>query len=316
MGLIAPVQYGPMIKSLAIAMLFAQMSSYSRTQIMLMELVGKSLSLATIVGFVRSLYKKLAPWERWAKKQLLAGAILHADETGYNFNGMNAWIHVLSNDDVVLMSAHAKRGKEAINQICVIPKYGGILIHDFWQAYYQYEELEHAACGAHLLRELEFIIEAHNHNWASLMHKVLCDALDLVNKRKRGKLLPQEFKAITRRYRIAVTKGELECPEPKSAGKRGRVGKTKSRNLLERFREHEQEILRFAIDPLVPLTNNLAERDLRMVKVKQNVSGFFRSEEGAQAFCRIRSYLLTQWRSGIPPIEALRLATQGQFNYE
>lgn len=315
-GLVAPVQYGPMIKSLAIAMLFAQMSSYSRTQVMLMELVGKSLSLATIVGFVRSLHKKLEVWEEWAKKQLLAGAILHADETGYNLNGVNAWIHVLSNDNIVLMSAHAKRGKAAIDKIGVIPKYGGTLVHDFWPPYYQYDQLNHAACGAHLLRELEFIIEAHNHNWAKLMHKVLCDALELVNRRARGKLLNSEFKTITRRYRIAIAKGDKECPEPKSTGKKGRVAKTKSRNLLERFRDHETEILRFSIDSVVPFTNNIAERDIRMVKVKQNVSGFFRSEEGAQAFCRIRSYLLTQWRVGIPPIEALRSAIEGHINCE
>ena len=315
-GVIGPVQYGPMIKAFTIAMLFAQMSSYSRTQVMLMELIGRTLSLATMVGFVKSLYKKLERWEEWAKSQLLAGAIMHADETGYNLNGQNAWIHVLSNDNIVLMSAHAKRGKEAIDSIGVIPKYGGILIHDFWQAYYQYEEIKHAACGAHLLRELEFIIEAHNHNWARLMHKVLCDALEMVNKRKRGKLFEKEYNSIVRRYRTALGKGQKECPLPKSEGKRGRVAKTKARNLLERFKNHEQEILRFAIDPVVPFTNNVAERDIRMVKVKQNVSGFFRSVEGALAFCRIRSYLLTQWRLGIPPIDALRNAIEGNINYE
>ena len=148
------------------------------------------------------------------------------------------------------------------------------------------------------------------------MYKVLIDALNLVNQRKRGKLQEKEYKTILRRYRIAISKGLKECPEPKLTGKRGKPGKTKARNLLERFKDHEVEVLRFANDPIVPFTNNLAERDLRMVKVKQNVSGFFRSEEGAKAFCRIRSYLLTQWRSGIPPIEALKVAIIGKINYE
>lgn len=313
-GIIAQTQYGPTVKALAIAMLYAQMSSYSRTQVMLMELIGRSLSSATLVGFVRSLYNKLETWEQWAISELLNSDVMHADETGFNLNGTNAWIHVLSNPDIVVMKAHAKRGTEAIDDIGIIPKFGGILVHDFWVAYYQYDELDHAACGAHLLRELEFIIEAHGHNWARLMHQVLLDANDLVHKRKKDRLLEREFKNIQRRYRIAVTKGAAECPTPKGNGKRGRVAKTKAGNLLERFANHEQEILRFAQDSRVPFTNNLAERDLRMIKVKENVSGFFRSMEGAQAFCRIRSYLLTQWRKGVPPIHALKMAIEGQAN--
>ena len=315
-GIIAPLQYGPMIKALSISMLFAQMSSYSRTQVMMMELVGRSLSQATLVGFVSSLYSKLASWEKWATDQLLNFPVMHADETGFNLNGTNAWIHVLSNENIVLMNCHLKRGGDAINDIGIIPQYKGILVHDFWQAYYQYDELEHAACGAHLLRELEFIIDAHQHKWAILMRDVLLAALELVNKRKKDKLLDREYQSIKRRYRIAVTKGEKECPSPELSGKRGKTAKTKARNLLERFKDHEEEILRFARDPVVPFTNNIAERDLRMVKVKQNVSGFFRSETGAKAFCRIRSYLLTQWRKGIPPIQALKLAIEGNINYE
>jgi transposase len=315
-GIIAPIQYGPTIRALAISMLYAQMSSYSRTQVMLMELVGRSLSQATIVGFVRCLYKKLENWEHWAREKLLASPLLHADETGFNLNGGNAWIHVLSNDEVVLMNCHLKRGNEAIDEIGIVPKFKGILVHDFWQAYYQYEGLAHAACGAHLLRELEFIIEAHDQKWAKLMHKILLDALALVESRAKGKLLELEYKIIQKRYRAAVKLGGKECPQPLSKGKRGRVAKTKAGNLLDRFKKYEQEILKFAEDSLVPFTNNLAERDLRMVKVKQNVSGFFRSDEGAKSFCRIRSYLLSSWRKGIPPIQALKLAIEGDGNYE
>ena len=214
------------------------------------------------------------------------------------------------------MNYHFSRGSKAIDEINIIPKYGGILVHDFWPAYYQYENLDHAACGAHLLRELEFIIEAHSHNWACLMREVLLDALELSKNRKKGKLMEREFLSVRRRYRIAVTKGDKECGPSTINKKRGKNPKTKARNLLERFRDNENEILRFAKDPVVPFTNNIAERDLRMIKVKQNVSGFFRSEMGARAFCRIRSYLLTQWRKGIPPIQALKLAIDGVINYE
>jgi transposase len=207
--------------------------------------------------------------------------VLHADETGLNVNGQSAWVHVLSSRDLVLMGFHMKRGKVAMDEIGILPKYGGILVHDFWQPYYGYNKLEHAACGAHLLRELQYVVEAHGHKWAKLMQEVLLDGLELMHERKRVK-----------------------------------TAKTKARNLLERFRDFEDEILRFAREPIVPFTNNIAERDLRMVKVKVNVSGYFRSEDGARAFCRIRSYLMTQWRKGIPPIQALKSAIEGQINYE
>jgi transposase len=315
-GIIGKVQYGPMVKALGIGMLYAQMSSFSRTQVMLSELVGKVLSESSLASFVQQLYAKLEKWELWAREQLLKSLVLHADETGLNVNGINAWIHVLSSRDVVLMCFHMKRGKIGMDEIGILPKYGGILVHDFWQPYYGYEKLEHAACGAHLLRELQYVVEAHGHNWAKLMQEVLMDGLELMHERKRGKLMEKEYATLQRRYRIAVTKGESECPKPETSGRRGKTAQTKARNLLERFRDYEGEILRFARDPEVPFTNNVAERDLRMVKVKQNVSGYFRSEEGARAFCRIRSYLMTQWRKGIPPIQALKSAIEGQINYE
>jgi transposase len=315
-GVIGKIQYGPMVKALGIGMLYAQMSSFSRTQVMLSELVGKVLSESTLASFVQQLYSKLEKWEAWAREKLLQGSVLHADETGLNVNGESAWVHVLSSRDVVLMSFHMKRGKVAMDEIGILPKYGGILVHDFWQPYYGYENVEHAACGAHLLRELQYVIEAHGHNWAKLMQEVLLDGLELMHERKRGKLMDKEFRTLQRRYRIAVTKGESECPKPESSGKRARTAQTKARNLLERFRDFEGEVLRFARDPMVPFTNNIAERDLRMVKVKVNVSGYFRSEDGARAFCRIRSYLMTQWRKGIPPIQALKTALEGQVNYE
>jgi transposase len=315
-GVIGPIQYGPMVKAVSIGMLYAQMSSFSRTQVMISELVGKVISESTLVSFVKSLFNKLEPWESWARDQLQAAPVLHADETGLNVNGKGAWVHVLSSKDVVLMNFHGKRGKEAMDEIGILPRYGGILVHDFWPAYYGYENLEHAACGAHLLRELEFIEEAHGHNWVKLMREVLLDGLEIMHKRKKGKLLEKEYATLQRRYRIAVTKGESECPDGENTGKRGRVAKTKARNLLERFRDYEGEVLRYTRDPIVPFTNNLAERDLRMVKVKQNVSGYFRSEEGARAFCRIRSYLLTEWRKGVPPIQALKSAIEGAIYYE
>jgi transposase len=315
-GVIGKIQYGPMVKALGIGMLYAQMSSFSRTQVMLSELVGKVLSESTLASFVQQLYAKLEKWEEWARGQLLISPVLHADETGLNVNGRNAWVHVLSSKDVVLMGLHMKRGKQAMDEIGILPKYGGILVHDFWQPYYGYEQLEHATCGAHLLRELQHIVEAHGHNWAKLMQGVLLDGLELMHERKRGKLMDKEFRTLQRRYRVAITKGENECPKPSASGKRGKTAQTTGRNLLERFRNYENEVLRFARDPVVPFTNNIAERDLRMVKVKINVSGYFRSEDGARAFCRIRSYLMTQWRKGVPPIQALRSAIEGQINCE
>src|SRR5690606_17308167 len=146
-------------------------------------------------------------------------------------------------------------GKEAMDEIGILPRYKGILVHDFWKPYYAYEGLEHATCGAHLLRELEFIVEAHEHNWAKLMQEVLLDGLELMHERKKGKLIEKEYATLQRRYRIAVTKGESECPKPEASGKRGKTAQTKARNLLERFRDYEGEVLRYARDPVVPFTN-------------------------------------------------------------
>lgn len=190
----------------------------------------------------------------------------------------------------------------------------GILMHDHWKSYYGYTACRHAMCGAHLLRDLTFIFEAFQVKWAERMKALLIEIKNAVHATTEGKLLEEDSEMYKEKYRMILKEGEKESPappgneaDPKTGKKkRGRVAKSKHRNLWERFTQYEAEVLRFMVDADVPFTNNRAENDIRMTKVQQKISGCFRSIEGAQTFCLIRSYLLTCQKQGIDPTEALQ----------
>jgi transposase len=213
---------------------------------------------------------------------------------------------------------HEKRGLEAMTAIGIIPRYGGVIVHDCWASYLSYEHCRHGLCGAHLLRELTFIVEANGYAWAKNMKRLLQRTCARVSKRKRKRLTPREYDALQQHYRNILTRGERELPPipAKQNGKRGRVAKSDAHNLWERLKEHESAVLLFARDSNVPFTNNRAERDLRMSKVKQKVSGCFRKAEFAQAYCRISSYLQTMANRGYNPLVAIQMALSGQLYAE
>lgn len=309
-----PLQYGHGIKAYIISLICAQMVSLNRTQKHIRAMIGKTIAEATLLKFVWRLYEALANWESEAKKYLLQAQALNIDETSFRVDKKNHWIHVYSSGDITLKCLHRKRGTEAMNDIGILPKYGGVAIHDGLAAYFTYKECEHALCGSHLLRDLEFVIESNGYAWAKNMKRLLKESCQLVSKRKRKKLTEQECKNMLKRYRNILTRGEKEMPAilTKPDGRRGRIAKSEAHNLLERLRKYEDAVLLFTRKSSVSFTNNRAERDLRMSKVKQKISGCFRTEKYAKAYCRISSYLKTMANKGYNPLVAIQMALEGR----
>ena len=187
------------------------------------------------------------------------------------------------------------------------------LFHDCWASYLSYGHCSHGLCGSHILRELTFVVESNGYRWAKNMKKLLQEACSNVSKSKRKKLSSKQYAKLQRRYRNILTRGDAELPAvaTKSSGRRGRIAKSDAHNLLERLVQYEDAVLLFAKNSHVAFTNNRAERDLRMAKVKQKVSGCFRVEKYAQAYCRISSYLQTMANKGVNPLIAIQMALAG-----
>ena len=309
------VQYGPGIKAYAIDLLTAQMVSVNRVQKMLKTLIGVNISEATLLKYVMSLHGKLKQWEQSTKEQLLQRPALHVDETSLRVSGKNQWIHSYSAGKLTLKYLHSQRGKEAMNAINIIPRYGGVLIHDCWSAYLSYQHCKHALCGSHLLRELAFVVDSNGYRWAKNIKELLKATCHEVSKSKEKCLNLKAYTRLRRRYRNLLTRAQSELPEVprKPNGKRGPIAKSEAHNLWERLKRYETAVLLFAQNPHVAFTNNRAEQDLRMSKVKQKVSGCFRQERYAQAYCRVSSYLQTMANCGINPMIAVQTALSGEI---
>jgi len=313
-----PLQYGAGIKAYAVNLLVAQMLSLKRVQQSIRMLIGMTLSEATLLKAVMQLHHALADWEQSAIDRLLSLPAMHVDETSLRVDRKNHWIHVCSAGEVTLKFLHPRRGKTAIEAIGVIPRYGGVVIHDCWASYLAYDHCGHGLCGSHLLRELTFVVDANGYAWARKLKQLLQETCATVARRKAKKLTVSEYKNLQRRYRTILTRGERELPPipPRQNGKRGRIAKSDAHNLWERLKNHEEAVLRFAKAAYVSFTNNRAERDLRMSKVKQKVSGCFRTRQYAEAYCRISSYLQTMANQGYNPLVAIQLALSGKIYAE
>lgn len=309
-----PLQYGNGLKAYIINLLIAQMISLNRVQKMVKSIIGEIIAESTLLKFVLRLYVALELWETTSIEAILMAEAINVDETSLRVDKKNQWIHVYSAGDITLKFLHPKRGTEAIEDINIIPRYSGTIIHDFWSSYLTYDHCDHGMCGGHLVRELEHAIESNGYHWASNMKALLLETCKKVSKRKRKKISGREYANLQKRYRNIITRGEKELPTipPKPNGKRGKIAKSDAHNLWERLKDHETAVLRYAIDSHVPFTNNRAERDLRMSKVKQKVSGCFRKELYAKAYCRISSYLQTMANKGHNPLIAIQMALAGE----
>ena len=310
----SPLHYGNGLKAYVINLLICQMVSLKRITVLIQSIFAIVLSEATILKFVLRLHQALGEWEAKAIDTLLSQAALHVDETSLRVNKKNHWIHVYSSGDITLKKLHPSRGGQAIEDINILPRYGGVIIHDCWASYFAYDNCQHGLCGSHILRELTFIIDANGYRWAKNMKRLLQATCKVISKRKRKKLSEKEYANLQKRYRNIITRGETELPVilTKANGKRGKIAKSDAHNLWERLKTHEASVLLFAKVADVAFTNNRAERDLRMAKVKQKVSGCFRNKDYADAYCRISSFLQTMANKGINPFIAIQMVLNGQ----
>jgi transposase len=313
-GVTKAVQYGTGIKAHAVYLSQFQLIPYNRIQDYFADQLQIPISEGSIFNFNKQAYDALDAFEDHAREQLIASAVAHADETGINKGGDRYWLHCVSNPYWTLYYPHEKRGMEAFEAMGVLPRFKGILCHDHWKPYYNLDCI-HSLCNAHHLRELTRAWEQDHQQWAYDMK----DLLEKINARVNdagGVFNAQQAGIYRAQYKRLIKEGEIECPEPEGPnkkGKRGRIKKSKSRNLLERLRDFENDVLRFMENEHVAFTNNLGENDIRMTKVQQKISGCFRSIEGAKIFCRIRSYLSTCRKQGIKASHALELLFNGKL---
>lgn len=306
------MQYGNGVKAQAVYLSQYQLIPYQRVQEHFQDQLQLPISAGSVFAFNQQAYALLEQFEQRLIAKLLAARVLHSDETGINIDGKIHWLHCVSNPHWTLYYAHAKRGLEALRDTDVLPRFTGILVHDHWKPYFQLQCL-HALCNAHHLRELTFAHEQEGQAWAKQMIDLLLTIQQAVLS--HGGALPEAQAAHSReQYRALLQQAEDECPPPdpdKQPGRRGRQKRSKSRNLLERLRHYETETLRFMTDAEVPFTNNQGENDIRMTKVQQKIAGCFRSKEGADIFCRVRSYLSTCRKNQVSAAQALTMLFEG-----
>ncbi len=309
-----PVQYGSGIKANAVYLSQYQLIPYERISEQFADQMGIGVSTGSVFNFNKEAFEGLASFENWLKGRLAGSALLHADETGINIDGKRHWLHCASNASLTYFHPHAKRGTEAMDEMGILPRFRGVLCHDHWKPYYRYAHILHALCNAHHLRELERAWEQDHQQWAKQMQALLIEIAKAVEE-AGGRLATHDAELWRQRYRQLLEEADRQCPPPDESqrgGKRGRLKRSKARNLLERLRDFEHDVLRFMENESVPFTNNQGENDLRMTKVQQKISGCFRSMEGARIFCRIRSYLSTCRKQGVSATDALSLLFQGK----
>jgi transposase len=319
-GVRAPQQYGPRLRAVGAYLAQQQFVPYARVRELLAEVCGAALSVGTLVNLVRHGAKQLHGVEREIKAALRQAAVLHHDETGLRVAGAAGarleWTHVTCTPTLTHYARHAARGATALEAIGILPGYEGVSVHDGWTSYRHFQTARHALCNAHHLRELTFVHEELQQAWAGQLKALLREMRTAVEQAHSAgasclqRTVRDNFVA---RYEALLGEGLAQNPLPPPAGtpRRGRRKQRPVRNLLDRLWTYEHEALRFLDDFAVPFDNNQAERDLRMVKVQQKVSGTFCSEAGADAFCRIRSVCSTWRKQGRSVLDALTRAFAG-----
>ena len=313
-GVSAPVCYGPRIRALGIYLVCYQHLPYERAAEILSDWAGAPISVATLQAFVAQGAEGLEEFLEEIRSQLTRAEVAHFDETGGRVDGRLQWIHSASTDTLTLLTVHRKRGVKAMLAAGVLPDFRGVAVHDNWAPYRNFEDVLHALCGAHHLREL-ICAEEQGQAWAVAMGCLLLDTKDAVEQAKAedGKHLSKKALAeLHASYREVIKLGYEENPTLADHGDGPQRKRTKAQNLLLRLDHREVEVLRFAHDFRVPFDNNLSERDLRMVKLQQKISGCWRASAGAERFLAIRSYLSTARKQGLRPIDVLMALAAGR----
>ncbi len=308
------VQYGPRFNAAMLYMTSYQLVPTGRVREMAEDLFGASISEGTLYNLLDRASNVIAPLEVEIKNALTKSAVTHHDETGARVNGSLHWIHVVCSLMLTVYSCNKHRGKVAMESMGILSKLIGTALHDGWKPYFQYS-CNHALCNVHHLRELQAIFEQYGQKWAADMIGVLLDAKAAVEKavrEDRDCVHPLILCRLEKRYRNAIDAGHRANPPPEPTGKRGRTKRSPGGNLVRRLDDFQKETLAFLYDFRVPFDNNLAERDIRMMKVKLKVSGCFRTEGGADAFCRIRGYISTMRKQGHNAFSVLMSVCEGK----
>jgi len=306
----ARAQYGKSLQALVAYLSTYQMLPYERITQMIEDMTGHRIATGTLYAILKRCHQSLKPFENSLKEALSHQKVLHGDETGLNVQSVLHWVHVLSSSKFSFFLPHAKRGKEAMDTMAVLPTFTGILMHDHWSSYHRFEQITHVFCNAHILRELQYVIDFEKAEWAERLQHLFQDMI-VAKKHANGHLSPQQIEQFVQTYESILQDAYQYYPPPDRKAKRGRIKQPKGKNLLDRLSKYQEGHLLFLHDPDVPFTNNQAERDLRMIKVKEKISGCFASMEGAQVFCRIRSYISTLKKNDMPLLQGLANALMG-----
>jgi transposase len=304
-GVTAPVQYGARLAAVVVYLLHYQLLPEKRLAALLADLFGVHLVTATIAGMSRSCAARFQGFAAAVRDHVAAAPVKHMDETGFRIGGKTQWLHIASTIWLTFYRASPKRGSLMENVL-------GIVVHDHWKPYYTLKGVLHALCNAHHLRELQALVEIEKEDWARKMQRLLrraCHATNLA--REQGVTLSPRFIALIERWYDAILTEGFAFHETQpvlistARKRRGRVPRRTGHNLLRRLHGRKLDVLRFLSDPTVPFTNNLAEQDGRMMKLRQKISGGFRSVDGAEDFAVIRSLLSTARKQGWDILRAL-----------
>jgi transposase len=305
------VQYGSGIKGLMVYLMVGQLLPTLRICELLQEVMGLALSEGTLYNACAQCDTVLEPIEQQMKHAIQQAEVAHFDETGMRVGGKLLWLHVACTDALTYYFIHPKRGQVAMDEMDILPHFRGKGVHDGWSSYAHYE-FDHSLCNAHHLRELLFVVERYKQTWAEEMISLLVEIktqVEVARTDGQRQLSPAQLTNFEQRYQNLIEQGLKDNPlapvDPEKPKSRGRPKQSPPRNLLRRL-SNQSAVLAFMYDFRVPFDNNQAERDLRMMKLRQKISGGFRSLEGAQMFCRIRGYLSTLRKQGINVLDTLK----------
>lgn len=318
----APVQYGPRVRALGLYLVAFQHLPYARAAELLSDWIGAPVSPGTLAAFMARGAEDLQAFLDEVHAQITAAPVAHFDETGARAQGRLRWLFCASTDKATFYSLHDKRGFDGLDHAGVLPRFTGIAVHDGFKPYRRYTQARHALCNVHHLRELLGVIEQHpddpQQSWAVRMDRLLRDLHSTVQRTRASGadwLDPSELAGYRASYEQIIALGNHHNPAPTiKTGKRGVIRQTPARNLLVRLDRDREHILRFAHDFRVPFDNNQAERDIRMIKLQQKISGCWRTITGAEQFLALRAYLSTARKHQHPATHALTaLATRNPW---
>jgi len=310
-GVNAPAQYGAGMRAAAAYLCGYQHVPYDRARQTFADLLGASVSTGWIANAVANVSDATMPVVELIADAIRSSEVAHFDETGARVDGKLHWVHVACTDDLAHFDVHTKRGADAMCDIGILPAFRGVAMHDGLASYRQFDAATHALCGAHHLRELAGVAELYEQPWAAELADLLLEIKARIERAKPASLGAREQRRFRRRYDKIVRIGRAANPPPPPTGQRGRPKLGKPGSLAKRLDEHADAALRFMTDPRVPFDNNHAERDIRMIKVQQKISGGYRTFEGAMRGMDLRSYITTARKRDHSVIAALRAAAEG-----